>query len=138
MSVSALLEAKQAWASAYAGLSQEEINSRVRGFTVMVRAIAESGFLTRETFAERMGLVTAQAMEVFTGLDASGIQLVDAGNIVGAALTTLEMLHKTRVAGKELYAWCALDKLFTPGLLGEQKPLNEQPLRECYELLPSG
>ena len=45
MSASPLADAKQAWATTYAGLSQEEINSRVRGFTVMVRGIAEDGLL---------------------------------------------------------------------------------------------
>lgn len=126
MSVSALIEAKQAWASAYVGLSQEEINSRVRGFTVMVRAIAESGFLTPETFAERMDLEPAQAAELFAGLDAFGMQFDDAGNIVGAALTALETPHKVRVVGKQLYAWCALDTLFIPGLLGDTADIESR------------
>ena len=47
------------------------------------------------------------------------MQRDEAGNIVGAALTTRETPHKVRVGGRDLYAWCALDTLFIPGLLGE-------------------
>jgi alkylmercury lyase len=111
--------AKQAWASEYAGLSQAEIDQRVRGFGAMVRGIAEAGVLSAERFAELMGLEAETASEVFEGLFAAGMQKDESGNIVGAALTTRETPHKMRVAGKELYAWCALDTLFIPGILGE-------------------
>jgi alkylmercury lyase len=47
------------------------------------------------------------------------MQTDGAGSLVGAALTTAETPHLMRVAGKELFAWCALDTLFIPGLLGE-------------------
>jgi len=48
-----------------------------------------------------------------------GMESGDSGNIVGAALTTRETPHKVRLSGRDLYAWCALDTLFIPGLLGE-------------------
>lgn len=111
--------AKKAWASEYAGLSEAEIEQRVRGFGAMVIGIAEDGVLCVERFAELMGLETAVASKVFAGLFAAGIQKDEAGNIVGAALTARETPHKIRVAGKDLYAWCSLDALFIPGLLGE-------------------
>jgi alkylmercury lyase len=38
---------------------------------------------------------------------------------VGAALTLNPSPHRFRVNGNELYAWCALDTIFLPGLLGE-------------------
>jgi alkylmercury lyase len=114
-----LNDAKEAWASEYAGLTREEIDQRVRGFGAMVRGIAEDGVLSVERFAERMGLDIEPAREVFAGLFAAGMQKDESGNIVGAALTALETPHKMRLAGKELYAWCALDTLFIPGLLGE-------------------
>ena len=112
-------DAKEAWASEYAGLSREEIDQRVRGFGAMVTGIAKDGVLSVERFAELMGLEVEPAREVFAGLFAAGMQKDESGNIVGAALTAVETPHKMRVAGKELYAWCSLDTLFIPGLLGE-------------------
>ena len=119
MSVSALDEAKRAWESDYAGLSEGEIDERVRGFTGMLRAISAEGALSAERFAELMGLEVSKAEQLFSGLAAMGMQSDDSGNIIGAALTTRETPHRVRIAGRELYAWCALDTLFIPGLLGE-------------------
>ena len=115
----ALEEAKKAWASEYAGLSPDEIDQRVRGFGAMVRGIARDGHLSVERFAELIGLGVPEAKELFEGLAAVGMQMDESGNILGAALTARETPHKMRVAGKDLYAWCSLDTLFIPGLLGE-------------------
>jgi alkylmercury lyase len=139
-----LERAKHAWASQFAGLSQVEVDERVRGFATIVRAIAEHGMLSPERFAEAMGLDVSRAEELFAGLGAIGMQSDGTGNIVGAALTTQESPHKLRVGGKDLYAWCALDTLFIPGLLGEIAdvesvcPTTGEPIRlrispECVE-----
>lgn len=37
--------------------------------------------------------------------------------MVGAALTTRPTPHRFRVRGNDLYAWCALDAIFLPGLI---------------------
>ena len=122
--MSALEQAKRAWAGEYAGLSPAAIEQRVRGFTAMVRAIAEEGVLSFERFAELMGLQRAAAEALFARLSAAGMQTDESGNILGAALTTRETPHGVRVAGKDLYAWCALDTLFIPGLLGKTADID--------------
>jgi alkylmercury lyase len=85
----------------------------------MIRAIAEEGVVSFERFAELTGLDGETAKALFAGLSAGGMQTDESGNILGAALTARETPHRVRVAGKDLYAWCALDTLFIPGLLGE-------------------
>lgn len=117
--MSALEATKRAWASDFAGLSERETDTRVRAFTEIVRAIATEGTLSPDAFAARMGFEAPQATELFSGLKASGMQVDAEGNIVGAALTTLETPHRVRFDGKDLFAWCALDTLFIPGLLGK-------------------
>lgn len=128
-------DAKRAWASEYAGLSQAEIDQRARDFGAMVRGIAKDGHLSVTRFAEMMGLGVPQATELFEGLAAVGMQMDERANILGAALTARETPHKVRVAGKELYAWCSLDTLSIPGLLGETAdiestcPSSGEPIR---------
>ncbi len=61
---------------------------------------------------------------MYEGLAAVGMQMDEPGNILGAALTARETPHKVRVAGKQLYAWCSLDTLFIPGLLGESADIE--------------
>jgi alkylmercury lyase len=142
--VSRLERAKRAWAGQFAGLSQVEIDDRVRGFATIVRAIARSGALSPERFAEVMGVGVSRAEELFADLEAIGMQSDGTGNIVGAALTTQASPHKVRVGGKDLYAWCALDTLLIPGFLGETTdiesvcPISGGPVRlrvspDCVE-----
>ncbi len=73
MDVSALHEAKRAWESDYAGLSEGEIDERVRGFTAMLRAISAEGALSAGRFAELMGLEVSKAEQLFSGLAAMGM-----------------------------------------------------------------
>ena len=49
----------------------------------------------------------------------SGAEFDDSGNLIGNALTLKPTNHKFVVDGQELYAWCAVDTLFLPGLVGK-------------------
>ena len=122
--MSRLERAKRAWAGQFAGLSQVEIDDRVLGFATIVRSIARSGALSSERFADVMGVGVSRAEELLADLEAIGMQSDGTGNIVGAALTTQASPHEVRVGGKDLYAWCALDTLFIPGLLGESADIE--------------
>lgn len=133
--MSALEQAKKAWASGYAGLSQGDIDDRVRGFSALVRLIAKHGVVTPTRFAESVGLEASRAGEILAELGTVGMQTDESGNIIGAALTTRETAHRVRVLGKTLYAWCALDTLFIPGLLEQTAdvesvcPTSGEPIR---------
>ncbi len=49
----------------------------------------------------------------------SGAEFDESGNLIGMALTLRPTNHKFVVDGHELYAWCAVDTLFLPGLVGK-------------------
>ena len=113
-----LEEAKRAWGRGYEGLSKEEIDQRVVGFTALVRGIAENGAVTAAEWSRATGLEQTRAREVFAGLAAFGLERDDQGRIVGAALTTNPTPHRVHFDRGHFYAWCALDTLFIPGLVG--------------------
>ena len=135
MSRSALEDAKAAWARVYEGLAQEEIDRRVMGFSTLVRGIADASAITPDEFSRTSSLDPARATELFSSLAAFGLERDEKGRIVGAALTTKPTPHVIRIAGKELFAWCALDTLFIPGLLGKVGevtstcPVSQAPVR---------
>ncbi|MBW2244878.1 MAG: hypothetical protein JRH01_23095 [Deltaproteobacteria bacterium] len=135
MSRPALEQAKAAWASAYEGLAQAEIDQRVRGFSALVRGIAATGAVTPEAFASGTSLNMAEASGLFSSLAAFGLERDDEGRIIGAALTTRPTPHVVAIHKKRLFAWCALDTLFIPGLLGERAeiestcPVSKAPIR---------
>lgn len=135
MSRAALEEAKGAWSRGYEGLTQKEIDQRVMGFGALVRGIAVAGAVTPEEFGRSTSLSATQASELFSSLAAFGLERDGAGRIVGAALTTKPTPHAIDIPRKQLFAWCALDTLFIPGLLGavgeveSTCPVSQTPIR---------
>lgn len=119
MTLEALDEAKAAWARVYDGLSPEEVDRRVLGFTALVRGIAANGKVSPEDFSRDTGLSPEHANALFASLSAYGLERDEVGNIVGAALTTRPTPHVISIPGVQLFAWCALDTLFIPGLIAE-------------------
>lgn len=115
-----LERAIRAWESNYEGLSEEAIDARVRGFTILVNAIADGRAVSRDEFAAALGIPAEAAAAAFEGLADTGMQFDDKGDLVGAALTPRPTPHRFAVRGRELFAWCALDTLFLPGLLDER------------------
>ncbi|MBW2416785.1 MAG: hypothetical protein JRG76_19995 [Deltaproteobacteria bacterium] len=111
-------DVRRAWLATNGSDSAEEVATRARFFSAMVRAIAEASPVSPERLAGAAEVSTKRAAELIRSLSASGVQLDDDGNLVGAALTPVPTPHRFRVNGRDLYAWCALDALFLPGLLG--------------------
>lgn len=134
-----LEEAKRAWGSDYTGLGQEEIDRRVLALSTLVQGIARSGAISPDEFASKLGIEISRAHDIFAGLARTGLQSDEQGNIVGAALTARPTPHRVQIGGerrgKTLYAWCSLDTLFIPGLLGEAAeisstcPVSGEPIR---------
>jgi len=85
--------------------------------------------------AERVGLPVEQIEAIFEQFAARGGEFDAQGNLVGAALTINPTLHRFRVKGNDLYAWCALDTFFLPNLIGETAmiesidPISGEPIR---------
>lgn len=49
----------------------------------------------------------------------AGADFDEYGHLIGNALTLRPTPHKFTVAGQQMYAWCAVDTLFLPGLVGK-------------------
>ena len=119
MSAASVSELVAAWSATDRGVSEAEIDRRILGFTALVRAIAVHGRATPSALATETNRTPEQVSEFFRGMAAGGLQLDDDGNVIGAALSVRPTPHRlrTHMAGPDLYAWCALDTLFLPGLL---------------------
>ena len=80
--------------------------------------IAQGTPVTTEQIATTLGLRLDQVSEVLDPLRAYGCEFNTDGHLVGAILTQKPTPHRFRLEGRDLYAWCALDTLFLPALLG--------------------
>ncbi|ALR23103.1 Alkylmercury lyase [Sphingopyxis sp. LC81] len=82
----------------------------------LLRELAKGRPVSRTTLAgilnwpdERIAAVLAQT---------ASTEYDDDGNIIGHGLTLRETAHSFEIDGRRLYAWCALDTLMFPALLG--------------------
>lgn len=80
-------------------------------------AIADGAPVSKTAFSTRTGLALDNVDRMFDRLAAFGAEFDDAGDLVGNILTQNTTPHRFKVSGRQLYAWCALDTLFLPGLL---------------------
>jgi alkylmercury lyase len=69
--------------------------------------------------AATTGRSLAEIQQEFARLKACGAEYDAGGNITGLVLSLNPTLHSFHVNGHHLYAWCALDTLFLPGLIGQ-------------------
>ena len=69
--------------------------------------------------ATNSGFPLEMIEKTFRLMKRSGAEFDDSGKLVGNALTLNPTNHKFVVDGQELYAWCAVDTLFLPGLIGK-------------------
>lgn len=112
-------EAKSAWAQTLEGRTEEEQDRLALATAAIVRGIAEHGAVSPEFLGTQLGLEPARAREILARLTTLGMETDAGGNVVGAALTSTKTTHAVRIGGRALFAWCALDTLFIPGLVGE-------------------
>lgn len=79
--------------------------------------VAQGTPVSPDSIATTLGLRTEMVYQRLEPLRAYGCEFDSNGNLVGAILTQSPTPHRFRLAGHDLYAWCALDTLFLPALL---------------------
>lgn len=85
----------------------------------LYRLLAEGEPVTTEKIAESLDLSTDQVEDILSGWP--GVYYDDDHRVVGfwgLAISKLSPTHRFEVDGRALYAWCAWDTLFLPGILG--------------------
>ncbi|MCI0710770.1 MAG: hypothetical protein L0154_11470 [Chloroflexi bacterium] len=108
-------EIKLAWQQRHPRLSDEQY----RLADTLLCLLSEGAPVSAERCAEEVKLPVEQIRESFTQAQVSGAEFDDGDNLIGNALTLKPTRHHFNVDGKQLYAWCSLDTLFLPGLIGK-------------------
>ncbi|MCI0635970.1 MAG: alkylmercury lyase [Actinobacteria bacterium] len=82
------------------------------------RRLAEGTPAQASDIAKRAGAPTGRVEELLSSWP--GVYLDEAKDVVGfwgLAITELSPTHRLEVNGRDLFAWCAWDTLFLPGIL---------------------
>jgi alkylmercury lyase len=108
-------EIKQAWQQRHPETSAEQY----RFTDTLLRMLSEGQPVSAERYATEVDLPIEKIREGFRQAQANGAEFDDEGNLIGDALTLKPTRHNFNVEGKALFAWCSLDTLFLPGLIGK-------------------
>jgi alkylmercury lyase len=85
----------------------------------VLRSIASGRAIGLLEFVEETGLTLREAKLLFRKMRLSGADFDEEGRLIGNALTLRPTQNLLKIDGRMLYAWCALDTLFLPGLIGK-------------------
>ena len=106
----------QAWENSKQGNYALE---SVRASDFVLQSIASGKPVSAEEFATNLGFGLKDTQILMRRSRMSGADFDDEGRMIGNALTLRPTSHRLEIGGQTLYAWCALDTLFLPGLIGK-------------------
>lgn len=112
----------QAWTAEYDAASGEiadMLAHELKLTTNLLQLLAQGQPVSAAQVADRVDMPVEQIQAIFDRFAARGGEFDAEGNLVGAALTLNPTPHYFHVSGNTLYAWCAMDTIFLPGLLDE-------------------
>lgn len=82
-----------------------------------MQLLAEGQPVSAAQLAEAGQIPVVEITDTLNQLNQCGCEFDGQGNLRGAILTLNPTAHQFQVNGHNLFAWCALDTLFLPGLL---------------------
>jgi alkylmercury lyase len=82
-----------------------------------LRLLTKGAPVSAEMLAVKLDIPTNLAQLVFEASRAKG-EWDREGRLIGSALSLVPTPHRFKIMGKDLFAWCAYDTIFLPGLLG--------------------
>lgn len=84
----------------------------------VLSSIANNQPVSAHVLAEALNRPVEVIEKVFAKQRKRGADFDNDGNLIGMALTMKPTRYQFNVNGHDLYAWCALDTVFLPGLVG--------------------
>lgn len=114
----------------------------VKATDFVLQSIASGNPVSAEAFAAHLGFGLKETRILMRKSKMSGADFDDEGRMIGNALTMRPTQHLLEINGRTLYAWCALDTLFLPGLIGKTakvqslSPASGETI--CLTVSPSG
>ncbi|NIS83399.1 MAG: hypothetical protein GTO14_25110 [Anaerolineales bacterium] len=130
---------------AYAAIPQEALDLDLRVTVRTMQAPAKGKPVSPDQLAKTWDLPLEQVRSVLATAVAAGQAEIDSqGDLVGGVLSLIPTAHRISMDGKQLYAWCAYDAIFAPGIVGKtarivsKDPVTSNPIRIRITITPAG
>lgn len=110
----------KSYREAYRAIPQEALDLDLRVTFRTMQALAEGKPVSPKLLAEIWGMTHDQVEGILNRATANGQAQVDAqGFLIGGILSLVPTTHQISLDGMELYAWCAYDAIYAPGVVGK-------------------
>ncbi len=115
----------EAYRQAYGDIPQEALELDLRITIRTIQLLAEGHPVSAERLAAAWEMPLDQVQAILEGADAVGkAQLDGDGNLIGGVLSLVPTPHRVIVNGNQLYAWCAYDAVYIPGVIGKNAQIE--------------
>jgi alkylmercury lyase len=112
---------------AYDAIPQEALDLDYRVTFGTMQALAKGNPVSPDELASIWGLPLEQVQLILAGAVEAGRAEIDArGNLVGGVLSLNPTAHRISMDGNQLYAWCAYDAIYAPGVVGKSAHIESQ------------
>jgi len=125
------------------GLPKGAYETELRLQVIALQLLSRGEPVSPDRLAEAWDMPLEQVRAIFEQASALGtLQLDDSGNMVGSAISLVPTDHRFKIKGNTLYAWCAYDAIYAPGVIGINAvvesfdPLSNESIR--LEVSPEG
>jgi alkylmercury lyase len=125
----------EAYREAFDAIPQEALELDLRVTVKTMQALAEGKPVSPDQLAEIWEMPLEQVRAVLNQAVTAGRAVTDAqGDLVGGVLSLVPTAHRIFVEGEQLYAWCAYDAIYAPGVIGKparvvsKDPVNGGPV----------
>jgi alkylmercury lyase len=104
----------------YAAIPQEAFDLDLRVTVKTIQALSKGKPISPEELARIWEMSLEQVQSILAGAVAAGRVEIDLqGRLVGGVLSLNPTAHRISIDGNHLYAWCAYDAIYTPGVVGK-------------------
>jgi alkylmercury lyase len=133
----------EAYRQIYDTIPQDALELDLRVTIKTIQALSKGNPVPPEQLAEIWEMPIEHVSSILEHASANGQAQVDAqGNLIGGVLSLVPTTNRIAFDGDELYAWCAYDAIYAPGVVGKtanivsEDPLTREPIK--VTISPSG
>lgn len=111
----------------YAAIPPEALELDLRVTIRTMQAIAEGNPVSPTQLADIWEMPIDQVQAILEQAKSNGqVELDGHGDLVGAVLSHNPTNHQVTIESKELYAWCAYDAIYAPGVVGKPASITSK------------
>lgn len=117
----------EAYRKAYDAIPREALELDLRLTVKTIQALAEGNPVSPERLAKLWEMPFDQVRSILDQALAAGrVELDIQGNLVAGVLSLIPTPHRISMDGKRLYAWCAYDAVYIPGVVAKSAQITSR------------